>query len=167
MTDARPVTLKSSRDLLKSAEAPPVTALEMHDRRNITVRWFSRSEGRENVFTGQIRILSVPELHRAVLGFARLTGGVLFDALPIDIRTRLWIHARLFVMLEGQPGSSTLLDACDTDRTLLYSVWQEVDKLEAECFRDVLGEGEGSAGTPRVVVATSRASAATGPSDRP
>jgi hypothetical protein len=162
MTEARPVQIKSSRDLLRAPDKQAAPAgIELYDRRDITVRWYSRLDGREHVFTGTIRLLNVTELARAANGFLRLTGGVQFDLLPSEVRNRLWLQSKLFVMLDGQPGADGLLDAFDTDRLLLVSVYQEVDKLEAECFRDVLGEGEGEPGQPRVVVASRRSVAPT------
>lgn len=167
MTETRPVSIKSSREMFRPPEPAASSVPELHDRRNISVRWFDRANGREQVFTGQIRVLTVPELSRAVAGFVRLTGGAPFDTLPTELRNRLWVHAKLFVMLDGQPGSTALLDAFDTDRFLLVAVFQEVDKLEAECFRDVLGEGEGMSGSSRVVVATSRVTTPAAPSANP
>ena len=62
--------------------------------------------------------------------------------------------------IEGQQGSEALIDACDYDRYLLAGVIGEVDRLEAECFHNLLAEGEGPAGDPRVVVTSSRTVAA-------
>lgn len=166
MEDTRPVSI-STRDMLRDPKTPDASGVELYDRRTISVRWYDRRLGRPGSFVGQIRIPSVPDLSRAAALFARLTGGVAFENLAPEVRNRHWLVAKLFAILDGQPGADALLDAFDHDRALLVAVWQEVDRLEAECFRDVLAASEGVAGAPRVVVEARRAVAPASPAATP
>lgn len=153
----RPVQIKPAREQFREPAPKDVDpVVDLPDRRRVHVRWFSRRENRLLEFSGEIHILGTLEIMKAAAAFLRVTGGLTYETIPSEARNRIWPQAKLSVMLEGQPGSEALVDACDYDRLLLASVMSEVDQLESDCFRNLLAEGEGAAGQPRVVVTTSR-----------
>jgi hypothetical protein len=167
----RPVQIKTAPPAREQFREPsPVDAdpvVDFPDRRRVRVQWFSRKENRQCEFSGEIRVLGTLEIMRASAAFLRVTGGLTYETIPSEARNRIWPQAKLSVMLEGQPGYEKLVDACDHDRYLLAAVMSEVDQLESDCFRNILGAGEGTAGQPRVVVTTSRSTAPASPSVPP
>jgi|GEM_PF-4842130 len=134
--------------------------IDFADRAYLDVKWFDRVAGEHREFSGTIRVLSISDLIEASAAFNRVITGVPYETIPPEVRNRLWPQAKLIIMFKDQPGGLKLVDACDVDRALLASIVQEVERLEADCFRHVLGPGEGDEGAPRVVVATRRAVAA-------
>lgn len=148
-------------------DSSPTPVIDFADRAFIDVSWYSRLTGEHHEFNGVIRVLGVNDLLRAASLFNRVVGSVPYETIPSEIRNRVWPQVKLMTMFEEQDGGRDLVDACDTDKLLLVSVMQEVDRLEAECFRGVLAASEGVEGTPRVVVATRRTASSTTPSSPP